>query len=294
MSDASIVETPLQFGSSGSLFGILTKPAAMGARASKRPVFVFLSAGLIHRAGPFRLYVHLARTLASAGFPSLRIDLSGIGDSERRPGIEYTESVAADFADVVAALATELGDISIVLAGLCSGADNAIRLSADDDRIAGLVLLDPVCERDDGFDDRARQLATQTFGRKLLSADKYLSWLKRRIPGSAEFASLAEEEVDYLSLRNVPSTDSTRSSFLQIRDRGGHVLCVFSRYAEEYYNGVGQLNSVLRLPDGPDFCEEVHWPHVEHSYQFVDHRNQLISSVRSWASRHFSRDAESK
>jgi hypothetical protein len=57
-------------------FGLLqaaqTPPAVM---------FVLLNAGAVHRQGPFRLYVHLARRLAALGFSCVRFDQPGIGDS---------------------------------------------------------------------------------------------------------------------------------------------------------------------------------------------------------------------
>jgi len=64
MSDHALTEEPLHFGEGGRLFGILTLPADLPGNARELPVFVFLSAGLLHRAGPRRLHVHLARELA--------------------------------------------------------------------------------------------------------------------------------------------------------------------------------------------------------------------------------------
>ena len=63
-----LTEEPLQFGAGGRLFGILTTPSEPRRNAQELPVFVFLTAGLLHRVGPYRLHVRLGRELAQMGF----------------------------------------------------------------------------------------------------------------------------------------------------------------------------------------------------------------------------------
>ena len=102
MSDPVLTEEPLQFGEGGRLFGILTLPGMPPRRAQELPVFVFLSAGLLHRVGPHGLHVRLGRELAQMGFSSLRVDLAGTGDSPPHPGLTYPQSVALDFGEISA------------------------------------------------------------------------------------------------------------------------------------------------------------------------------------------------
>jgi predicted esterase len=68
MPDPGLTEEPMQFGEGGRLLGILTRPSAPHPNIKAMPVFVFLSAGLLHRVGPYRLYVRLTRELARMGF----------------------------------------------------------------------------------------------------------------------------------------------------------------------------------------------------------------------------------
>src|SRR5881396_2749734 len=121
MSDPVLMEEPLQFGDGGRLFGILTLPSMSPRKAPGLPVFVFLNAGLLHRVGPYRLHVLLARDLSRMGFSSLRVDLAGTGDSPPRPGLTNQQSVAADYDEIVSVLESRLGRLPFVLAGLCSG-----------------------------------------------------------------------------------------------------------------------------------------------------------------------------
>ena len=73
MPDRFLTEEPLQFGQGGRLFGILTLSSMPSNNAKELPVFVFLSAGLLHRVGPYGLHVRLGRALAQMGFSSLRV-----------------------------------------------------------------------------------------------------------------------------------------------------------------------------------------------------------------------------
>ena len=278
-------EIPLQFGDSGRLFGILTLSDKQdGARMEPR-VFVFLSAGLMHRIGPHRLHVRLARDLAQSGFNSLRVDLAGIGDSSSRTGLTYQQSVAQDFEEILSVLKSQLGDVSIILAGLCSAADNAIRLAIDNPQVVGMVLLDPVCEKDKGFRMRALGFRIRELVRKSTNLSNYTRWLNRRIRSLTNQSSGSGEQVDALSLRIIPPPEQMRAAFESINRRNGRVLCVFSEYALRYYNQVGQLGRVLELEDYERFCTELFSPHAQHNYPLESHRYQLIEAIKAWVAK---------
>jgi pimeloyl-ACP methyl ester carboxylesterase len=122
------------------LIGILT---AAADRVEHRPVVVFLNAGLVHRVGPSRLHVRLARELAGRSFTSFRFDLSGIGDSlPRQDGASVHDARLRDVQDALDHLCADTGASSFVLFGLCSGADLAFRVAVADPRVVGLILID--------------------------------------------------------------------------------------------------------------------------------------------------------
>lgn len=135
-------ETVLNFGPAGALVGIVTRP---GATQEGAPIaVVFLNAGVIHRVGPGRLHVRLARTLAAHGVVCFRFDLPGIGDSRTlgTGGMLLQENLTA----VRAALdILERRGIArqFVIFGLCSGADHAFVAACYDPRIVGIVMVDP-------------------------------------------------------------------------------------------------------------------------------------------------------
>ena len=291
MSDQVLMEEPLQFGDGGRLFGILTLPSRSHRKAPGLPVFVFLNAGLLHRIGPHRLYVRLARDLSRMGFSSLRVDLAGTGDSPRRPGLTYSQSVAADFGAISGVLESRLGRLPLVLAGLCSGAHDAVRLTPEEPRVVGMVLLDPICFPDDGFRARAVVL-------KYTNHARYIAWLKRRFKALTIPCGGKQEEndsVDVLAPEDkptqeqlraawgVPNREQLRAAFESIREREGRVISVFTQSALEYYNQTGQLGRVLGVDGYQQFCTEVFWPQAEHIYPLDLHRRRLIEEIKNWA-----------
>ena len=99
-------ESPLAFGRSHRLFGLLTEPVD----GASGPTVIMLNAGLIHRIGPRRIHVHLARRLAASGLRVLRVDLSGIGDSEaRKDGLSAVDGLQDDVRQAMDALAQRTG-----------------------------------------------------------------------------------------------------------------------------------------------------------------------------------------
>jgi len=279
MPDHVLTEEPLQFGEGGRLFGILTLPSVPPRNAQALPVFVFLNAGLLHRVGPYRLYVRLVRNLAQMGFSSLRVDLAGRGDSPERFGLTNQQSVAADYEEIVGVLESRLGRLRLVLGGLCSAADNAIRLARADQRVIGMLLLDPVCSLDDGF--RARAVIMN-----YTNPARYLVWLKRRLnllatlPGENWNDS---EMIDPLTLRDAPTGEQLRAAFEAICERRGRVLSVFTQYATQYYNQLGQLGRTLDVVGYQRFCTEIFWPQMAHTYTLELHRRRLIEEIKNWA-----------
>jgi pimeloyl-ACP methyl ester carboxylesterase len=282
MPDRFLTEEPLQFGEGGRLFGILTLPSMPPNKAQELPVFVFLNAGALHRVGPFRLHVRLSRELAQMGFSSLRVDLAGAGDSPPRPGLTNQQSVQADFAEILAVLESRLGRLPLVLAGLCSGADDTIRLTLKEPRVVGMVLLDPICFPDDGF--RARAVVVSVWA--YTNPARYIAWLKRRFKALMRLRGKKQEEdesVDRLTLRDLPTREQLRAAFESIREREGRVLSVFTSYASIYYNKSGQLRQVLGVNGYQQFCTELFWPQVHHTYWLELHRHRLMEKIKTWA-----------
>lgn len=135
---AGAAEVPLVFPCQGDrLVGILHRPA----EPRPRGVVIVVGAPQI-RVGSHRQFVLLARHLAEAGFPVLRFDYRGLGDS----GGEFLGFLQIED-DIRAAIDTLFSEIpglrDVVLWGLCDGATAISLYAAADARVGAMVLVNP-------------------------------------------------------------------------------------------------------------------------------------------------------
>lgn len=133
-----VEEQTLRFGPEGRLFGIVTQPQGAPRRS---PAVLLANTGANHHVGPNRMYVELARRLASRGFRVLRMDVSTIGDSDGADPTVHNQPYTRDAVDDVARGAAEVekrfGNSRYAILGLCSGAYVAFQTS-----LAGRLPLD--------------------------------------------------------------------------------------------------------------------------------------------------------
>jgi exosortase A-associated hydrolase 1 len=136
----NFVERPVLFDCDGErLVGIIAIPE----NAARVAVLVIVG-GPQYRAGAHRQFVKLARRLAGAGFPAMRFDYRGMGDST---GAARTfEECGPDIAAAIHALRSNCPAVErVVLWGLCDAASAALDYwhSARDSRVAAMALLNP-------------------------------------------------------------------------------------------------------------------------------------------------------
>lgn len=121
-----------------SLVGILHEPA--GPLESLGVVVIV--GGPQYRVGSHRQFVLMSRSLAAAGYPVLRYDYRGMGDSEG--ATRSFEDIDADIDAAVSTLRHQVPAIrGVVLFGLCDAASAILMYPADDSIVAGLVLANP-------------------------------------------------------------------------------------------------------------------------------------------------------
>ena len=136
-------EISLAFGPGQSLVGTLTLPAA-GIAAPAAPLgLVLFNSGVVHRIGPHRINVKLARQMALRGIPSIRFDLHGMGDSLRADGtLPYEQQAVADLGLAMDALQESAGVARFALLGFCSGAVPSYLAAQADPRVGSIILYD--------------------------------------------------------------------------------------------------------------------------------------------------------
>lgn len=133
-------EMIVKFGEMNSLAGILTLP--QHAPPSETTAIVMLNAGLLHRVGPRRVYVKIARHFAAQQLTCLRFDLSGIGDSSISNNSQSVrDRSTSEIVSALNYLQEMYGIKRFILLGSCSGALNAIKTANLEPRVIGTVLI---------------------------------------------------------------------------------------------------------------------------------------------------------
>jgi hypothetical protein len=280
----------LTLGSDGQLVGIMSHPPGAAVAPADtmlqaaRPAFVLLNAGVLHRVGPHRLHVVLARRLAAAGLAGLRLDLGGIGDSiASSDATSFRDSAVADTRTAMTGLTRALGATRFVIFGVCAGADNAIATALVDDRVAGIVLVDPPTyptRRSQLRELRAR-VAKRGSPREI--ARWGLGVVERRL--RLAIAMLGRPSVDDPPSegRELPPVAMFGAQLTTLADRGVRILAVFSGIHGARYNHRDQLFELYPALRGR--VDHAYFPHANHTFTELAAQAELIDRVVAWMTR---------
>jgi uncharacterized protein len=141
----AVRESPVWIDCEGAaMLGVLARPPQRAAgpdNESKQVGVLIVVGGPQYRVGSHRQFTLLARRLAAAGFPTLRFDYRGMGDSQGEPR-DFTE-IEADIAAATAALRKHAGVSEVVMWGLCDAASALLLAVGAGQRADGLVLVNP-------------------------------------------------------------------------------------------------------------------------------------------------------
>ncbi len=233
------------------LFGMYHPPA--GVRPARKTAVILLSPGVKMRVAPHRLYNQMAEQFSANGFPVLRFDFWGLGDSEG----ECPEELLADLYGEVQVgryvkdcqcamrwLSGEKGIDRFVLGGLCGGAITGLLAGANDPRCVGLLALGIPVILDSANADQNRYMTQwqrgairQTYFRKLISpgawlrlltfkSDFGLIWRSVFRSGNPNPASGKAQETGHAEKSNVNPLFAP--NFFALLERGCTALFIFS------------------------------------------------------------------
>lgn len=147
-----------------NLLGILAQPEV----ANKTGVLIIVG-GPQYRVGSHRQFLLLSRELASEGYPVMRFDYRGMGDSTG--DLKGFEHVSADIgAAIDTFLAQSRAVERVVLWGLCDAASASLLYvdATSDQRVAGLILLNPWVRSEASL---AKTHVKHYYGQRLFQAD---------------------------------------------------------------------------------------------------------------------------
>ncbi|MGG7054930.1 hydrolase 1, exosortase A system-associated [Nitrosomonas sp. ANs5] len=127
------------------LYGIISRPQQPAARG-----VLIVVGGPQYRAGSHRQFVLLARYLAEQGIAVMRFDFRGMGDSDGE--MRTFEDVGQDLSAAINFFTKECMFLKdVVIWGLCDAASAALFYAHQDQRVSGLVLLNPWVRTEQGI-----------------------------------------------------------------------------------------------------------------------------------------------
>lgn len=306
-------ETVIQFGPSRQLVGIVTTPSN-GQGDPNRPAVVLLNAGLLHRVGPNRIYVQIARALASAGYTVLRFDFSGLGDSAPRSDhMPYAQSAPAEARAAMDWLTQNRGAQRFILIGHCAGAGISLLVAREDPCVVGAALINP-----EGGDaqwtefDRMKKVSQQharNYSQSALFSRE--RWVKL-LSGRADYRSIARvvlKDIIWYRIKSLsfqvrqsfkarqPAVRAEQAARAQehlgpIVERGAALLLLHS----EGSTGLAQIRAMLgaeldRLI-AADKIQLTIIPQSDHLFTLVATQRQLCAELCTWAQAHFDIQAD--
>jgi pimeloyl-ACP methyl ester carboxylesterase len=255
-----------------------------------------LNAGVLHRVGPHRLHVKLARQLARRGLLTVRLDLGGLGDSPASASAgTFTESAVADVRAAMTDLERRFGARRFVIFGLCSGADNGLAAALEDERIAGLVLLDPHSYRTRRSSLRKIRERVTAMGNPVTVARWGLGMAARLVRQQAvarvtqlraRLAGGGAGEVEEAAPgREAPPVAVFRERLTRLADRGVKILAVYSGAYGDRYNHRDQLFEIC--PELRGRIDHEYFRDANHMFTELAAQETLLAVVTTWLARHF-------
>jgi pimeloyl-ACP methyl ester carboxylesterase len=282
-----MIERSLAFGDGQGLVGTLCLPKASdGPDVAAGAGIVLFNAGIVHRVGPHRINVTLARKLADMGIPSIRFDLSGLGDSDRAGGeISFEAQAIDDLRTAMNTLSAATGVQRFGLFGFCSGAFHSVNTARADPRVTGLLL----------FDAYRYGTLKSSLIRLSLRFRQHGVWrtLKRLARKALAGIIAGGRSPQHDTLRSkvagvgfigdaTPKAEFSRD-LRALLDREVHVAMMFAGDGLEVYNYQQQFADALRDRTLADRIPITFLPDIDHVATGIAARAALIAAIMPWA-----------
>ena len=267
-----MTERALHFGVDGQLLGTICT-ASPGCRHSGNLGLILLNAGIVHRIGPHRFNVKLARHAAEMGIPSLRFDMSGRGDSGfEKQAKGYRETAISDIREAVRKLAEDEKVTRFVLFGICSGAIDGYAAALEEPRIVSLVMFDPYVFPT--IRSRVREFLGKLRRYGIVQGINRLQVLRhvRKSPESAADTAVGAE---------LPPIEQYTADLRRLVQRGARVHLVYSGSSCDQVEYETQRRKLLANGLDPLVCTEF-IPGVDHVITSLSAQREILSCFAAW------------
>ncbi|MFG0264905.1 MAG: alpha/beta fold hydrolase [Rhodopirellula sp. JB055] len=254
----------------------------------RKTAAIFITPGMLHSAGPFRLHVDLANTLGSRGVASLRFDLSGIGESlPIGSGGRSLDRASSEISQAIDWLQEQHGIQQVILFGLCSGADDSLHAAQQDPRVCGVVAMDacgyptPRFHWNRMIHHYLPRLASihawKRLARRVLHQSHASRWLLRAFPESSkpEYSTMPMGT----DLREYPSREIAKLEFQRLVDQGCRMHLIYTGGVSDTYNYAEQFFDMLRGVRWKNHASVDYFPQMDHVAILCEDRQKVVDRV---------------
>lgn len=300
-------EEAIVFGDDNHLIGIFTHAAMPGENA---PVFIQLNAGMLHRVGPNRLSVKIAKALSEIGIPSFRFDFSGIGDSEYvNSTVSFEKNALYEINCAMDYLSSTYNISRFVLGGLCTGAELSLLAALQDERIVGICGMNGLYHDPENpqTGPSASYIVFRYYIKNVFNVKKYIKFIQTKT-GQARRINFGQVQRKLAALLKpspqLPESVKPREIKDQLQPvtynkagdnifwgtllaRKAAVLLLYSEgstawdayhYMKKKRTGVAKHTREI----------EVHtFRNVDHNFTPVDSQNEVLQIICKWMKAHF-------
>lgn len=281
-----MIEHSFRFGPEDALIGTFCFPEpSFDTVAKARTGVILFNSGIVHRIGPHRINVNLARALARQSIPSLRFDLGGLGDSARTAAeLGFEAQAVEDIRSAMSALGDATGVERFGLFGFCSGAYHSYNAAQADERVSGLLLFDAY--RYPTFRSHLNRvlLRFRQYGVARNCARIGVNVLRRltaRLRRGRDGVAARVASVGFIV--DNTSKQGFAKGLTKLLDRGVHVAMAFAGDGFETYNYPRQFHDAFRRLGIADRVDTKFFPDIDHVITGVAAQQALVDHVTHWA-----------
>ena len=258
------------------LYGILSLPEQARARG-----ILIVVGGPQYRTGSHRQFTLMARFFASHGIPVMRFDYRGMGDSDG--DVRNFEHVDGDlrcaidhFTQVVPGL-TE-----VVILGLCDAASAALFYAYQDQRVTGMVLINPWVRTEAGI---AKAYLKHYYLRRFLDLDLWKKVIVGRLNYVKTIRSFSKMLMSVFVRRREPETvtlpDRMHDGLRRFKGKVLLILCGNDLTAMEFSDLV-QRAEKWQASLGSEQVTRHDLPNANHTFSQRDWRDQITTWIKDW------------
>jgi dienelactone hydrolase len=278
--NSEIKESLVRFGEDGRLNGMVTHPC--NEKISRAGV-ILLNAGFLHKVGPNRIYVKIARKLSRENYTVLRFDFSGIGDSYSSLATQSHESRKnREIKNGIDFICSKYNLSKIVLIGFCSGADAALNYLGEDDRIIGTILINGYLADEKKLGEIYKFAQTHLQKRYYNSSIFKSDRLKRLFTGKSDYKAIVKlftpkkiknaGENDAFRKWNEIVKNSNHYNIYIIISSGSVSYDIYKHYLEK------RMKNSLETPN----IEVEIINETDHLFTLIDSQNLLLNKIYSY------------